>query len=64
MVARQRLRLGAANAGKIVTVIVEDTHVRVLHNGEQLSIHPEPPTGCPTFRKAHATRRTIMSNQN
>lgn len=64
MVARQRLRLGAANAGKIVTVIVEDTHFRVLHNGEQLSIHPRTTDRMPNIRKAHATRRTIMSNQN
>jgi len=40
MVTRQRLRVGATYAGKIVTVHVEDTHFRVTCNGAELSLHP------------------------
>jgi biopolymer transport protein ExbB len=40
MVTRQRVRVGRAHAGKVVTILVGDTHLRVLHNGEELSLHP------------------------
>jgi transposase InsO family protein len=40
MVTRQRLRVGATYAGKIVTVYVEDTHFRVTCDGAQISLHP------------------------
>ena len=40
MVTRQRLRVGATYAGKIVTVHVEDTHFRVTCDGAELSLHP------------------------
>jgi hypothetical protein len=40
MVTRQRLRVGATYAGKIVTVYVEDTHFRVTCDGTEVSLHP------------------------
>jgi transposase InsO family protein len=40
MVTRQRLRVGAPYAGKIVTVHVEDTHFRVTCDGTEVSLHP------------------------
>jgi integrase-like protein/Mu transposase-like protein len=40
MVTRQRLRVGAAYAGKIVTVHVEDTHFRVTCDGADIALHP------------------------
>ena len=40
MVTRQRLRVGATWAGKIVTVHVEDTHFRVTCDGAEVSLHP------------------------
>ena len=40
MVTRQRLRVGATYAGKIVTVHVEDTHFRVSCDGAEISLHP------------------------
>jgi hypothetical protein len=40
MVTRQRLRVGATSAGKIVTVHVEDTHFRVTCDGAEISLHP------------------------
>jgi hypothetical protein len=41
MVTRQRLRVGASYAGKIVTVHVEDTHFRVTCDGAEISLHPQ-----------------------
>ncbi len=40
MVTRQRLRVGATYAGKIVTVHVEDTHFRVTCDGADIALHP------------------------
>jgi transposase InsO family protein len=40
MVTRQKIRVGSVHAGKLITVVIEDTHLRVLHNGEELSLHP------------------------
>jgi hypothetical protein len=40
MVTRQRPRVGATYAGKIVTVHVEDTHFRVTCDGAEISLHP------------------------
>ena len=40
MVTRQRLRVGATHAGKIVTIHVEDTHFRVTCDGAEISLHP------------------------
>ena len=40
MVTRQRLRVGATYAGKIVTVHVEDTHFRITCDGAEISLHP------------------------
>ena len=42
MVTRQRLRVGTAHAGKIVTVHVEDTHFRVTRDGTEVSLPPAP----------------------
>lgn len=44
MVARQRLRVGATHTGKTVTVLVEDTYLRVLLHGEEISLHPRTTT--------------------
>jgi hypothetical protein len=40
MVTRQRLRVGATYAGKIVTVRVEDTHFRITCDGIDIALHP------------------------
>ncbi|MET7977292.1 hypothetical protein ABZW44_30565 [Streptomyces mirabilis] len=40
MVARQRLRVGRAYAGEVVTVPVEDTYFRITLNSADLSLHP------------------------
>jgi transposase InsO family protein len=40
MVAKQSIKLGPRNAGKLVTVVIEDTHFRILHGEELLAIKP------------------------
>jgi len=57
MVTRQRLRVGRTHAGKTVTIIVEDTHFRVLHNGEELSLHPRTTKQPVTRFRAYAPRQ-------
>ncbi|MFB6641569.1 hypothetical protein ACFCYF_30495 [Streptomyces chartreusis] len=46
MVASQRLKLGKRNVGKQVIVVIEDTHFRILHEGEEIAMKerrkPEP----------------------
>ncbi|MFI0805661.1 Transposase InsO and inactivated derivatives [Amycolatopsis lurida] len=44
MVAGQRLRVGRPHAGKTVTVVIEDTVFRVLHNDIELSTHARKTT--------------------
>jgi transposase InsO family protein len=44
MVARQRLRVGRAHAGKTVTVVIEDTVFRVLYNDIELGVHARKST--------------------
>jgi hypothetical protein len=40
MVAGQRIKLGHRHRGKVVTVVIEDTHLRILHNDEQIAFRP------------------------
>lgn len=44
MVARQAIKLGPRHAGKLVTVVIEDTHFRILHGDEELAIKPRKDT--------------------
>jgi transposase InsO family protein len=44
MVSRQPIKLGHRHAGKLVTVIIEDTHFRILHGEEELAIKPRRDT--------------------
>jgi len=58
MVARQQIRVGRTHAGKTVTIVVEDTHLRVLHNGEEMSLHPRTTHRPVTRFRAYASRQT------
>lgn len=49
-VARQRINVGAAHAGKTVTIIIEATVFRVLHNDIEISTHTRKATGKPNLR--------------
>jgi hypothetical protein len=40
MVAGQNIKLGPCHRGKIVTVVIEDTHLRVLHGEEEIAVCP------------------------
>jgi transposase-like protein len=45
MVTRQRLKLGKRNAGKLVTVIIEDTYFRIIYEGEEIAVKQRRHTG-------------------
>jgi hypothetical protein len=45
MVANQPIKLGPRHAGKLVTVVIEDTHFRILHGEEELAIKPRSNPG-------------------
>lgn len=40
VVAGQRIKLGPRHRGKLVTVVIEDTHLRVLHGDEEIAVRP------------------------
>jgi hypothetical protein len=40
MVAGQNIKLGPRHRGKIVTVVIEDTHLRILHGDEEIAVRP------------------------
>jgi hypothetical protein len=44
MVTRQSIKLRPRHAGKLVTVVIEDTHLRILHGEEELAIRPRKST--------------------
>lgn len=44
MVNRQPIKLGPRYAGKLVTVVIEDSHYRILHGDEELAIKPRRDT--------------------
>jgi hypothetical protein len=56
MVACQRLRVGRVHAGKTVTILIEDTHFRVLDGDEELPTHPRLPGKPVTHLKVPARR--------
>ena len=43
-IAGQTIRLGLRHCGKIVTVVVEDTHPRILYGEEQIAVRPRRST--------------------
>lgn len=45
MVANQSIKFGSRHAGKLVTVIIEDTHLRVLHGEEEIAARPRKNPG-------------------
>lgn len=45
MVNKQPIKLGPRHAGKLVTVVIEDTHFRILHGEEELAVKPRRDTG-------------------
>lgn len=44
MVAGQGIKLGPRHRGKIVTVVIEDTHLRILHGEEEIAVRPRRST--------------------
>ncbi|MGW6425051.1 hypothetical protein ACWF82_20450 [Nocardia sp. NPDC055053] len=44
LVASQRIKLGPRHRGKLVTVVIEDTHLRILHGEEEIAVRPRRST--------------------
>ncbi|MFJ6598523.1 hypothetical protein ACIQPP_48710 [Streptomyces violaceusniger] len=63
MVARQSLLIGYPHRGKIVNVIVEDTHFRVIHEGEELAVYPRTSRAPVTRIKAWLSRQSREPRQ-
>ncbi|MBF6302823.1 hypothetical protein IU459_35630 [Nocardia amamiensis] len=40
VLAGQRIKLGSAHRGKLVTVVIEDTHLRIMHGEEEIAVRP------------------------
>ncbi|MEU5637117.1 hypothetical protein ACH47C_41000 [Streptomyces rishiriensis] len=55
MINGQFIKLGPRHAGKIVTVVIEDTHYRILHGEDELARPPpqEPRTDHQALRQRH-----------
>jgi hypothetical protein len=45
MINGQFIKLGPRHAGKIVTVVIEDTHYRILHGEDELAVRPRKKPG-------------------
>ncbi|WP_194853110.1 integrase core domain-containing protein [Nocardia sp. SYP-A9097] len=58
MVATQRLRVGRAHAGKLVTVYAEDTHFRILDGDKEIAVHPRTSNAPLTRFKAWPKRQS------
>jgi hypothetical protein len=63
MVAGQYMRIGAVHSGKVVTVVVEDTHLRIVHDGEELAVHPRTNDKPVTRVKAWPSRQSRAPRQ-
>jgi hypothetical protein len=68
MVTRQRLRVGRTYYGKTALVLVEDTHFRVLIDGEEVSLHARadlrPVTRFKAYKKEPSTTEGQRSPEN
>ncbi|MGW3651699.1 helix-turn-helix domain-containing protein [Streptomyces sp. NPDC000878] len=63
MVAGQYMRIGAVHSGKVVNVIVEATHFRIVYNGEELAVHPRTSDKPVTRVKAWPSRQSRTPRQ-
>jgi hypothetical protein len=61
MVAGQRLRVGRTHTGKIITVIVEDHHFRVLDGETEISLHARTSTKAIRNFNAHRSPKRQAS---
>lgn len=62
MVAGQGIKPGLRHRGEIVTVVIEDTHLRILHGEEEIAVRPpkerQTDHPIPRDRRRRRTRRT------
>lgn len=60
MVAKQRIKLGPRHAGKLVTVFVEGTHLRILHGDEEIAVRPR--RDLTPITRLHVTGKGVTPN--
>lgn len=63
MVARRYLQVGYQHRGKLVNVIVEDTHFRIVQDAEELAVHPRTSDKPVTHTKAWPSRQSRQARQ-
>jgi hypothetical protein len=56
MVAGVKMHLGHVHRGKVVTMIIEDSQFRILHEGTQLAAYPRTVIKEVTRRSASGSR--------
>jgi transposase InsO family protein len=56
IVNKQRMKLGPRHAGKLVTVIIEDTCYRILHGEDELAVRPRNDTSLITRLYVRGTK--------
>jgi hypothetical protein len=61
MVARQKIHAGMIHAGKTATVICENTHFRVIIDGETAAVVPRTTTSEVHRYKANATDKRTQA---
>ncbi|MGC7103153.1 IS481 family transposase [Amycolatopsis lurida] len=60
MVANQNIKLGPRHRGKLVTVVIEDTHLRILHNDEEIAVRPR--RNQTPITRLHVTGKGVTPN--
>jgi transposase InsO family protein len=60
LVGGQRIKLGPRHRGKLVTVIIEDTHLRVLHGEEEIAVRPR--NSLKPITRLHVTGKGVTPN--
>jgi hypothetical protein len=61
MIAGQKIQLSRSHAGKTVTIVIEDTHFRVLHNDIELKLVARTNTG--QVARYHPSARASKKDQ-
>nr|WP_211239301.1 hypothetical protein [Actinokineospora inagensis] len=57
LVGGQRIKLGPRHRGKLVTVVIEDTHLRVLHGDEEIAVRPRQ--SLKPITRLHVTGKSV-----
>jgi len=59
-VGGQRIKPGPRHRGKLVTAIIDDTHLRVLHGDEEIAVRPR--NSLKPVTRLHVTGKGVTPN--